>query len=162
MDLARTDEIRSFLQLCGNLCLNFFNHSCYILTHLIYCTDDCKLLTNRCERVILLQDLAKVRKIFDSLSFEDPDWSDIATKGYNLQTLKEKCVMLSVSDSDYGEKLDSLRSDVAGFCNKCRIENLLSVFPQVGKYHNQLRAIKVLEWSPNDRKFNFVIFIFHC
>lgn len=132
------------------------------MTHLIYCIEDCKLVTDRCERVILLQDLAKVRKNFDSLSFEEPHWSDIATKGYHLQSLKEKCVMLSVSVSDYSEKLDLLRSDVAGFCNKCRIENLLSVFPQVGKYHNQLRAIQVLEWSPNDRKYDFVIFIFHC
>ena len=134
------------------------------LTYLSHCIDDCKHLTDRCERVILLRDLAEKRKLFDSLSLTEPDWSDIAQIGQFLQTLKEKCVLLSVSESDYDEQLDVLRSEVSAFCRKLRKlrnENLLFLFHLVGKYHDQLKSINVSNGSLHDCKY-FVCFMFHC
>ena len=120
-------------------------------------------MTDRCERVILLQDLAEKRKLYDNLSFADPDWSAIAMRGEAFQILKEKAFLLSVSESDYRVRLVELRSEVTAFCRKLRTEKLLFIFPQVGKYHNQVKALEVLNGCPKDCKYNCVSFyIIQC
>ena len=132
------------------------------LTYLSHCIDDCKHLTDRCERVILLRDLAEKRKLFDNLSLTEPDWSDIAKNGQYLQALKEKCVLLSVSESDSVEQLDVVRSVVYEFCRKLVHENLLSIFPQVGKCYNTLKEIEILNGSLNGCKLKYAVCFTVC